>query len=215
MSEPLQTRLGRPAPREGEGVKTSPSGPRPPRALAKSPPSFRRPQMRVCDGCGRDYVPRSGKQRFCSLVCPGRGVPDRPRGYVPSLKGSRMPARVCDRPGCGRSFQPRVANHRFCSELCRELVRRPLERVQYARQKRSRAGWAPLVRSGQVRCARGAACRFSELVDGRRVGGLIHPGEVWQLGHPDGESVGGPEHLRCNTGAPSRLRATHRKGRDW
>jgi hypothetical protein len=45
------------------------------------------------------------------------------------------------------------------------------------------------------------------------VGGLIEPGERWHLGHPDGESVGGPEHVRCNTGAPSRLRA--RVQRQW
>jgi hypothetical protein len=35
-------------------------------------------------------------------------------------------------------------------------------------------------------------------------------GEKWHLGHPDGESVGGPEHVACNTGAPSRLRAKRR-----
>ena len=39
---------------------------------------------------------------------------------------------------------------------------------------------------GSVRCARGAACRFAE--DG--VGGLIGPGQLWDLGHADGELVG-------------------------
>ena len=50
-----------------------------------------------------------------------------------------------------------------------------------------------------VRCARGAACKFAE--DG--AGGLIRPGQLWDLGHADGESVGGPEHRECNRGAPS------------
>lgn len=71
---------------------------------------------------------------------------------------------------------------------------------------------APLVASGLVRCARGAACRRREFVDGELVGGLILAGEQWHLGHPDGESVGGPEHVACNTGAPSRLRGSARRG---
>jgi hypothetical protein len=70
---------------------------------------------------------------------------------------------------------------------------------------------APLVAQGWVRCARGAGCRRAEIVDGTIVGGLIEPGEKWHLGHPDGESVGGPEHEACNTGAPSRLRAQWRR----
>ena len=65
----------------------------------------------------------------------------------------------------------------------------------------------PIVATGLVRCARGGACRRAELVDGELVGGFILPTERWHLGHPDGESVGGPEHVKCNTGAPSRLRA--------
>jgi hypothetical protein len=53
-----------------------------------------------------------------------------------------------------------------------------------------------------VRCARGAACRFAE----GGLGGLIRPGQAWDLGHADGESVGGPEHRECNRGAPQRLK---------
>lgn len=58
----------------------------------------------------------------------------------------------------------------------------------------------PVVASGTVRCARGAACRFAEFVDGRLVGGFIEAGSDWDLGHPDGVSVGGPEHAVCNRG---------------
>jgi hypothetical protein len=172
---------------------------------------------RVCEGCGREYSPKSGKQRFCALGCPGRGRPLRQRGFVPSLRPSFTPERVCARSGCGKRFRPRGGHHRFCSEVCRELVRRPLERATYAVQKRSRARWAPTVAAGRVRCARGAACRFAE----GRLGGWIRPGEPWQLGHPDGESVGGPEHVACNAGAPSRLAAERKSrspsstSRDW
>jgi hypothetical protein len=55
-------------------------------------------------------------------------------------------------------------------------------------------------------------CRFAEMVDGVLIGGFIRPGEEWHMGHPDGESVGGPEHVKCNTGAPSRLAARRRRG---
>jgi hypothetical protein len=67
-----------------------------------------------------------------------------------------------------------------------------------------------------VRCARGAACQYAEEVEGLRVGGLIHPGEAWDLGHADGESVGGPEHAVCNrrAGALKRNRRT-RHSRVW
>jgi hypothetical protein len=43
------------------------------------------------------------------------------------------------------------------------------------------------------------------------LGGFIRPGEKWQLGHADGESIGGPEHVACNAGAPSRLLAEKKK----
>jgi hypothetical protein len=62
----------------------------------------------------------------------------------------------------------------------------------------------PIVQTGTVRCARGASCKLAELVDGVLVGGFIR-GE-WDLGHPDGESAGGPEHRACNRAAPMRHR---------
>jgi hypothetical protein len=48
---------------------------------------------------------------------------------------------------------------------------------------------APLVASGQMRCA--------------RCGGVIHPGEPWDLGHADGSRTRyhGAEHAACNRGA--------------
>ena len=70
----------------------------------------------------------------------------------------------------------------------------------------TRKRWTPAEASGLVSCARGAACKRAELVDGELVGGFIEPEERWHLGHADGESVGGPEHVACNVGAPSRLR---------
>jgi hypothetical protein len=43
-----------------------------------------------------------------------------------------------------------------------------------------------------------------------RCGRWITPGERWHLGHPDGESPGGPECVKCNVSAPARLRRAAR-----
>lgn len=77
------------------------------------------------------------------------------------------------------------------------------------RSRRSR--WSPLVAGGTVRCARGEFCKHAELVDGVWLGGLIAPNEKWDLGHPDAQSSGGPEHSRCNRGAPHTREARRRE----
>jgi hypothetical protein len=118
--------------------------------------------------------------------------------------------RRCDR--CWREYIAVAENQRYCSPRCKKLVRSHVD-AKYATpaHRGARRRWSAAVASGWVRCARGAACRRAEWVDGELVGGLILPRERWHLGHPDGESVGGPEHVRCNTGAPSRLRASTKR----
>lgn len=69
------------------------------------------------------------------------------------------------------------------------------------RHRRLRAQLAPLIAAGGVRCARGAECKWRELVDGEIVGGLIRAGQPWDLGHMDGAdpfSYQGAEHAACN-----------------
>jgi hypothetical protein len=69
-----------------------------------------------------------------------------------------------------------------------------------------RPGGAP-AETGRARArARGRACVYS--VDG--VAGLILQAQAWDLGHPDDESVGRPEHRRCN-----RRTSAHRGGTGW
>jgi hypothetical protein len=64
-----------------------------------------------------------------------------------------------------------------------------------------RARLAPIVAAGGVRCA--------------RCGHPIIPGTPWDLGHADHDRTvyTGPEHRRCNRGAPMRRR--RRRSRAW
>ncbi len=153
------------------------------------------PRLKTCAGCGKSFYPKHGNQRYCRPDHRGTG---RKLGFTPALN---LAPRFCDH--CGGEFKPKVANQRFCSLRCQRLGRSRLERQLYRRQGARRARLRPMVATGRVRCARGAACKYA--VAG--VGGLIAPGQAWDLGHPDGESVGGPEHAVCNRGAPSRRSA--------
>jgi hypothetical protein len=107
---------------------------------------------------------------------------------------------------CGVEYIPAVWHQRFCGPVCGERVRDAVGRLKYREQARARAAWRGRVASGSVRCARGAACRFAE----NGVGGLIRRGQLWDLGHADGESTGRPEHRECNRGAPQRLKGRRR-----
>jgi hypothetical protein len=113
---------------------------------------------------------------------------------------SAFPSRRCD--SCLTEFVPVRANQRFRCELHRKLGRKPIQKELYgAGHQRERAAWEPLVAMVTVSCA--------------RCGEFITAGAKWHLGHPDGESSGGPEHVVCNVGAPSRLRAGKRAPRSW
>ena len=137
-----------------------------------------------------------GNRVYCNPGC------RRPRPAKPKWVASGP--RFCEL--CGVEYVPTVWHQRFCSPLCGERVRDAVGRVKYRDQQRRRRVWRARVASGTVRCARGAACKFAE----GELGGLIDPLAAWDLGHPDEESVGGPEHRECNRSAPQRL-----KGRGW
>jgi hypothetical protein len=79
-------------------------------------------------------------------------------------------------------------------------VRADRNRRYGSAHRRLRAELAPLIAAGGVRCARGAECKWRELVDGALVGGLILSGQPWDLGHVDGDDFthAGAEHAACN-----------------
>jgi hypothetical protein len=161
--------------------------------------------LKTCKRCSRGFYASHGNQTLCSGCKTGRSATFR-RGVTPTYG-----VRRCDR--CWREYVAVAENQRYCSPRCKSLMRQPEARRKYANpaHRGGRNRWALIVATGVVRCARGPACRRAELLDGELVGGFILPTERWHLGHPDGESVGGPEHVRCNTGAPSRLRGRLRR----
>ena len=157
--------------------------------------------LKPCKRCSRSFYASHGNQTLCATCKAGRSTR--------FLRGMTYGVRYCDR--CGTAYTAVSENQRYCGRRCKSLVRVAHDnRGCNPHHRGARARWLPLVVSGVVRCARGAACRRSELVAEELLGGFILPGERWHLGHADGESVGGPEHVACNTGAPSRLRARAR-----
>lgn len=71
--------------------------------------------------------------------------------------------------------------------------------------QRRRAEWEHDVATGAIRCRRyGYDCL-------RPDDPYIHPGEPWDLGHPDHTCPLplAPEHMRCNRAAGGRARAQH------
>ena len=155
--------------------------------------------MKPCSRCSRTFRAYHGNQKLCGECRQARPKFRRRRQRTFGL-------RHCLR--CSREYLATVEHQRFCSDYCRHRIRARLTTARYANpvHRGRRKSLEPVVASGLVRCARGAACERAELVDGYHVGGLIEPGERWDLGHPDGESAGGPEHASCNRAAPSRLR---------
>jgi len=79
-------------------------------------------------------------------------------------------------------------------------LRKAEKALRYGREhRRTRRLLKPLVATGTVLCAR---CRKP-----------IAAGAKWDLGHPDGDSAGGPEHQACNRATYGR--AVGRVSRLW
>ena len=79
-------------------------------------------------------------------------------------------------------------------------VRKKLRYREYGRKHRQiRRALEPSVVAGLAACS--------------RCGEPIEPGEPWDLGHSDFDRrfYSGPEHARCNRGAPHR----NRTSREW
>lgn len=87
-----------------------------------------------------------------------------------------------------------------------------VERGYGNEHRRLRKKWVPIVASGGVRCARGADCKFAEA----GIGGLIVPGQSWDLGHDDQDRTRyiGPEHSTCNRATTGRQSSTS-YSREW
>ena len=156
--------------------------------------------MKPCSRCGLLFRAYHGNQRYCGSCRQKRSF--RPRSFSTPALGVRICA------FCRMPYQARAENQRYCSKRCKARAKPAAMSAKYARpsHRLGRKTLKPAVATGLVRCARGERCKFREWVDGELVGGFIRLGQPWDLGHPDGESPGGPEHAACNRAAPSRLR---------
>lgn len=101
-----------------------------------------------------------------------------------------------------------IASGRRCARCARSAPPAPDYGTDH---RRRRAILAPIVATGRVRCARGAACLRAEVIRGRKVGGLIKRGQIWNLDHrDDGRGYLGPSHADCNQAAGARRREENR-----
>ena len=155
--------------------------------------------MKPCSRGSRTFRAYHGNQKLCGECRMARPKYRRRRQRTFGLRN-------CNR--CRREYVATAEHQLYCSDYCRHRVRTRLTTARYANpvHRGRRKSLEPVVATGLVRCARGAAYERAELVGGYYVGGLIEAGEPWDLGHPDGESTGGPERASCNRVAPSRLR---------
>jgi hypothetical protein len=97
---------------------TSPS-PEPPTSVPRAAPKFDRKTCAL-DGCGAEFTPRSGRQRFCTVRCQER---DKTAKRSPGL-----PERTCKWEGCDNVFQATQARQTYCSDECRIEATRKLKR---------------------------------------------------------------------------------------
>jgi hypothetical protein len=106
--------------------------------------------------------------------------------------------RYCD--PCRQELRRGSVSHLNPAAAQRKLQRDRIRAATFSRgygneHQKLRKRWTPKVERGDVNCA--------------RCGKPIDPGSPWDLGHDDQDRsrYSGPEHRRCNRGAPSRKRA--------
>lgn len=72
-----------------------------------------------CQQCGKKFLPKTRRNKFCSDICCDRGYKKRQRVKNSKTKEPR-PCR-----NCGNVFQPRVGNQFYCtSDPCKQRSRR-------------------------------------------------------------------------------------------
>jgi len=62
---------------------------------------------KICLYCGKEFIQRTGQQKFCSVNC-------RERYHQPTYNLEEI---IC--PVCGKSFMPKVTWQVYCSPNCR------------------------------------------------------------------------------------------------
>jgi len=90
-------------------------------------------ELRICNGCGIPYQPKTKEQKYCTQKCYLES-----KGYVitKEVLEAREP-KLC--ANCGESFKPKHGNQGYCSKSCR--LKGYINRKGY---NLSRVGWASL-----------------------------------------------------------------------
>ena len=151
-----------------------------------------------CVECGQEIALSNPKMRVPERCDECKNKPTPPKVYKTPMK-----SRLCAK--CGRPTPS--GRYRLC-DSCRAVPRRKpnptgqrgntTERGYGAEHQKLRQQWAALIRQGGISCS--------------RCGRPIWPGTAWDLGHDDQDRryYAGPEHAKCNRGAPSKRRRKRR-----
>lgn len=96
--------------------------------------------VKVCEICGREFVPRSNSQRTCRSAECLREVSRRYKQN--SVKESKIPPRKC--AVCGTVFQPKRRRHMTCCKECSNNYKKILEKKKREglKQKEREEHWS-------------------------------------------------------------------------
>jgi predicted nucleic acid-binding Zn ribbon protein len=74
-----------------------------------------------CEECGKAFVPKQERSRFCSPECQDRAW------HKTHPSAADKASRTCKGRGCSNQFVPKRKDQRFCSLACRNSMRYPDE----------------------------------------------------------------------------------------
>lgn len=114
---------------EGRKPSTSPE-------LRRAIERMQRTDLRFCafDECGKDYVPASNRQQYCSESCYKAHLRATGGKAIAAYKAS-LPKRKCEYDQCRKWFQPNTELQRFCEGRCQKDYKNKQRRLERERDR--------------------------------------------------------------------------------